>query len=116
MAKIVAMQSSSGTPLLVEASVEPTAVADGVVETGFADRVRDGAAAVSASLEATVRAAAEALATAAFAIEPAPAEVEVTFGVTAAGEAGNVVIGRGTAGANFTVRCLWRRDPSSSAD
>jgi hypothetical protein len=104
------METAGASPVLLEVSVEPSA-ADGVVETGFGERFKAGAASVGASLEASVRGAAQVLADAAFAAEPAPVEVEVTFGVKASGEAGNVVIGRGTAEANFTVRCLWRQGP-----
>lgn len=103
------MQLATGPPLLLEVTTAPAGV-DGVVETGLGDRVKAGAEWVSGSLEDSVKGAAQMLANAAFAVDPAPSEVEVTFGVKAAGEVGSIVVGRGTAEANFVVRCVWRRE------
>lgn len=94
--------------VLVEVSAAPSG-SDGLVETGLGDRVATAAAGLREALEQAISASGGALIAAAQAIEPPPEEIEVTFGVDATGELGNVVVGKGTARANFTVRLTWRR-------
>ena len=69
-----------------------------VARTGFADAIR---AAVGLNVPAFLDAA-EALA------HP-PDEMEITFGLKANGEAGNIAVGKVAGECSYQVRMLWRR-------
>jgi hypothetical protein len=96
--------------ILIE--VEPLAGSgDGLVETGIGDRVATTVAGLREALERTLTASGQAMVAAAQAISPAPTEIEVTFGVNATGEVGNIAICKGSGQANFAVRLTWREPP-----
>lgn len=69
-----------------------------VAQSGFEEAVRR---AVSVNARAFL-AAAEAL-------ESPPAELEITFGLKATGEAGNLAVGKVAGESNYQVRMLWKR-------
>jgi hypothetical protein len=69
-----------------------------VAQSGFEQAVRR---AVSLNVRAFL-AAAEAL-------EKPPAEIEITFGLKATGEVGNLAVGKVAGESNYQVRMVWRR-------
>jgi hypothetical protein len=69
-----------------------------VAQSGFEQAVRR---AVSLNVRAFL-AAAEAL-------EEPPAEMEITFGLKATGEVGNLAVGKVAGESNYQVKMVWRR-------
>jgi hypothetical protein len=50
---------------------------------------------------------------AADALEKPPAEMEITFGLKATGEAGNLAVGKVAGESNYQVKMVWRRAEGS---
>jgi hypothetical protein len=73
-----------------------TAVA--AAQSGFEQAVRQ---AVSVNVRAFLAAADS--------LDEPPAEMEVTFGLKATGEAGNLAVGKVAGECNYQVRMVWRR-------
>lgn len=102
-----------GTVLI---EVEPGEVSrpDGPVKAGLQDKVKDAVAVASTSLEEAVirvvRTNARLFVAAINGLERQPTEMEVSFGVKATGELGNLAIAKTAAEANYSVRLLWTRD------
>src|SRR5208282_6064289 len=71
-----------------------------VAQSGFEQAVRR---AVSLNVQAFL-AAAEAL-------DKPPAEMEITFGLKATGEVGNLAVGKVAGESNYQVKMIWRRGP-----
>jgi Trypsin-co-occurring domain 1 len=69
-----------------------------VVQSGFEQAVRR---AVSLNVGAFLAAA--------DALEKPPAEMEITFGLKATGEVGNLAVGKVAGESNYQVRMVWRR-------
>jgi Trypsin-co-occurring domain 1 len=69
-----------------------------VAQTGFEEAVRR---AVSVNARAFLAAA--------NALEEPPAEMEITFGLKATGEVGNLAVGKVAGESNYQVRMTWRR-------
>ncbi|MFE7077094.1 CU044_2847 family protein [Streptomyces sp. NPDC057620] len=85
---------------------------DEVIKAGLGDRIRTSVAAAGSSLEEAlvqvIRANARVFVEAAMGLEQRPAEMELTFGVKATGEIGNLAISKAGGEANYTVRLLWK--------
>jgi Trypsin-co-occurring domain 1 len=69
-----------------------------VTQSGFEQAVR---AAVSLNVGAFLAAA--------DALEKPPAEMEITFGLKATGEVGNLAVGKIAGESNYQVKMVWRR-------
>jgi len=69
-----------------------------VAQSGFEEAVRR---AVSVNARAFLAAA--------DALEEPPAEMEITFGLKATGEVGNLAVGKVAGESNYQVRMVWRR-------
>src|SRR4051812_5593127 len=98
MSPFIHFSGSTGGDVLFEVSAQDVVAAvpsdsDGLVETGYAERVREGMAvtvvSLRESLERVITASAQSMVTATQAISPAPEEIEVTFGLNATAEVGN---------------------------
>jgi hypothetical protein len=70
----------------------------GVAQSGFEEAVRR---AVSLNVRAFLAAV--------DALEEPPAEIEVTFGLKATGELGNLAVGKVSGESNYQIRMVWRR-------
>jgi hypothetical protein len=108
-------------PILVEVDVtEISAPPDGVQKAGLRDFLNEKAGSVAIAETAFPDAMASAIERVAGSLEKAvarldapPTEVEVTFGLKATGEVGNIAIGRAGAQANFEIRLAWARSAIS---
>jgi hypothetical protein len=99
--------------VLVEVDREETgADPTGPVKVGLGDRVRDTVAAAQSTLEdalvTLIRTNARLFVDAVHGLERRPAEMELSFGVKATGELGNLAIAKAGGEANYTVRLLWK--------
>ncbi|MGP4050241.1 CU044_2847 family protein [Streptomyces sp. 2A115] len=99
--------------LLVEVENEiDDEVEDELIKAGLGDRIRTSVAAARSSLEEAlvqvIQANARVFVEAAMGLERRPAEMELTFGVKATGEVGNLAISKAGGEANYTVRLLWK--------
>ncbi len=70
----------------------------GVAQSGFEEAVRR---AVSLNVRAFLAAV--------DALEKPPAEIEITFGLKATGELGNLAVGKVSGESNYQIRMVWRR-------
>jgi hypothetical protein len=75
-----------------------------VAQSGFEEAVRR---AVSVNARAFLAAA--------DALEEPPAEMEITFGLKATGEVGNLAVGKVAGESNYQVRMVWRRPDGGPA-
>lgn len=75
-----------------------------VAQSGFEEAVRR---AVSVNARAFLAAA--------DALDKPPAEMEITFGLKATGEAGNLAVGKVAGESNYQVRMVWRRPDGGKA-
>jgi hypothetical protein len=74
-----------------------------VAQSGFEEAVRR---AVSVNARAFLAAA--------DALESPPAELEITFGLKATGEAGNLAVGKVAGESSYQVRMVWKRPDRGS--
>lgn len=75
-----------------------TGEAVAVAQSGFEQAVRR---AVSLNVRAFLSAA--------DALEKPPAEMEITFGLKATGEVGNLAVGKVAGESNYQIKMIWRR-------
>jgi len=74
-----------------------------VAQNGFEQAVRR---AVGLNVKAFLAAADE--------LEKPPAEMEITFGLKATGEVGNLAVGKVAGESNYQVKMVWRRSAEAS--
>jgi hypothetical protein len=114
------LRFACGDGELADVLVEVDAAGDlpvaGEEDAGLGRRVRDQAGAVvtvaqdgfEEAVRRVVGGSARAFLAAAGALDEPPAELEVTFGLKVAGEAGNLAVGKVAGESNYQVRMLWR--------
>ncbi|MFJ9821012.1 CU044_2847 family protein [Streptomyces sp. NPDC101151] len=116
MAQYIEFGAGEGEAVLIEVSGTEDTRSDGTVKAGVRDRLQ-GAVAIAQttldeSLTCLVRANARVFVEAVRDVDPRPAELEVNFGIKATGEVGNLAVAKAAGEASYSVRMLWRNDPS----
>lgn len=114
MARYVKYQTEAGNTILVEID-EEDALAKGVLPASRAigDTVQNAVEEVQTKFEDAmnvVRENAQAIINKVKDLSDPPDEVEVTFGLKAAGELGNFAVAKASAEANYTVKMKWKRE------
>jgi hypothetical protein len=104
--------------VLVEVESDEVAPPDGVAKAGLRDHLRRGEAVVANAENSFADAIKSGVDHVAGAVDKAirglgtkPGEVEVTFGLKATGEIGNIAVGKAGAEANIQVRLKWTHVP-----
>lgn len=123
MARYLQYTTTDGSTVLVEVEKEEVSPPDGMVKAGVADTMQrtvgQAQATFEVALDRVVRQNAQALIQSVRNLAEPPNELEVTFGLKATGEVGNIAIARGGGEANFTIRLLWTpktdQEPQDSA-
>jgi hypothetical protein len=115
MSYYVEFATGSGDPVLVEVDGSEVVGAPGVEKAGLRrNRAESAVVTAESTFEEAVASAlarsVEALTQAVSALSPAPAEVELSFGLKATGEIGNIAIAKVGGEASFSVRLLWKPD------
>lgn len=118
MANYLRFASAEGD-VLVEVDEVEVSSGTGEQNAGLGRWMRDqagGAAAVARSgfdeaVRLAVRLNVPAFLAAADALEKPPAEMEITFGLKATGEVGNLAVGKVAGECNYQVKMVWRQDP-----
>ena len=116
MAHYVKYQTADGGVLLVEVEGEAPATAPqgGVVKASrVGDAVQDTVQEVQIKIEDAVdvvQRGAQTIIDKVKGLSDPPDEIEVTFGLKAAGELGNFAIAKASAEANYTVKMTWQRE------
>ena len=119
MARYIEYQTESGATILVEVE-EEAAIAKGVVPVGRAlgDKIESTVQEVQTKFEdamGVVRENAQTIINKVKDLSDPPDEVEVTFGLKAAGELGNFAVAKASAEANYTVKMTWKREAEDKA-
>ena len=114
MSRYLQFRAEDGsTTLLVEVEDEEVAAADGVVKAGVRDKLDEAVAVAESTFEAAVRTLvrynAQALILAVRSLADPPSEVEITFGLKATGEVGNLAIAKAGGEANYNVKLNWKQ-------
>jgi hypothetical protein len=113
MSRYVEFATDDGGRVLVEVDAADVITSSGVEKAGIRHRAAESAVssaevafeeAVSSAVGRSVAALTHAVAS----LARTPDEVELTFGLKATGEIGNIAIAKAGGEANFTVRLLWR--------
>ena len=112
MSRYVEFATNAGGPVLVEVDTFEVVPPSGVEKAGLRPRPAEGAVASAESTfeEAVASAVGDSVAALTHAVASlprAPNEVELTFGLKATGEIGNIAIAKAGGEANFSVRLLW---------
>ena len=105
----------SGGPVLFEVDSQELRTEPGVTKAGLRDvfkknNVAEAKTSLDDALQASLVANASALDSAVGKLDRRPKEVELTFGLKATGEFGNVVVAKATAEATLQIRILWKDD------
>ena len=119
MARYIEYQTESGATILVEVE-EKAAVAKGVIPTSrtLGDKIESTVQEVQTKFEdamSVVRENAQTIIDKVKGLSDPPDEVEVTFGLKAAGELGNFAVAKASAEANYTVKMKWKREADDKA-
>lgn len=117
MAHYIAFKTAGGDTVLVEAEVAEVTPPPGVVKAGIGDKVKETVAEAQETLEEAmgraIRHNVQAVIDAVDGLPRRPTEVEITFGLKATGEVGNVAVGKAGGEVNYTVKLAWK--PESPA-
>ncbi len=114
MTRYIQYTASDGGTILMEVDEQEVASPEGVVKAGVADTVQKTVARAQSTFEGAldrvVRQNAEAFIQSVRSLTESPDELEVTFGLKATGEVGNIAIAKGGGEANFTIKLSWKRE------
>jgi hypothetical protein len=116
MAHYIEYQTADGGVVLVEVAGEaPDAVAKGgiVPASRVGDAIQNTVQEVQVKFEDAidvVQRGAQIIIDKVKGLSDPPDEIEVTFGLKAAGELGNFAIAKASAEANYTVKMTWQRE------
>lgn len=113
MSPYVEFPTEAGGLMLVEVDAAELAIAAGVEKAGLRERRAAGdvgraAAKFEDAVSSAVGRSAAALAAAVDSLAERPSEIELTFGLKATGEVGNLAVAKAGGEANFTVRLAWK--------
>ena len=112
MGQFMEFTSRDGAILLEVDAGDVQATPGGLVKAGLQDRVNSAVAVARDSLEESVvrvlRSNARTFLRAVEELDRKPAEMEVTFGLKATGEVGNMAVAKAAGEASYSVRLLWR--------
>ncbi|HEX6750415.1 MAG TPA: CU044_2847 family protein [Longimicrobium sp.] len=119
MPRYVEFTTGDGSSLLVEVSTPIAPQPGATVRAGLADRIVETAAgAVTRAqhqleevVNRAVRQNAQAFVASVAGLPQPPDEVEVSFGLTITGEAGNAAVCKAGGEANYTVKLVWKQLP-----
>ncbi len=106
-------------PVLIEVEEEEVTPGDGgLVKVGIMQDALQGAVAkaqktFSAAIKTAIRQNVQVFIEAVNDLPEPPTEVEISFGLKATGEAGNVAIGKIGGEVNYTVKLAWKKTPNS---
>ncbi len=113
MARYIQFTTSDGATLLME-TTEVERDRGGEIKAGLGEKARHEITKAQASFEEammrTVRRTAQAFVEQLADLSKAPEEAEISFGLKAIGEAGNVAIGKAGGETNLTVKLVWKKD------
>lgn len=120
MSKYIQFESGEDEGGIVLIEVEEEEVEQntgGSIKAGLRSNVKDGiksAVSIAAKpFESAIRSAirynVQGLISAVRGLPDAPTEVEITFGLKATGEAGNVAVGKAGSEANYNVKLVWKQ-------
>lgn len=104
---------TDGTTILLEVDDEEVSTnEDGLVKVGIKDMVKDTIAVAqstfSSAIKSAIRHNVQGLMEAVRSLPDPPTEVEITFGLKATGEVGNVAVVKGNGETNYTVKLVWK--------
>ncbi len=112
MPQYVQFETAGGGVVLVEVEPAEVEARPGIDKAGLGDRVDKAVTRAQAGFDEAVKGIvsynAETLIAAVRALSEEPSEAELTFGLKATGEVGNIAIAKGSAEANLSVRISWR--------
>jgi hypothetical protein len=114
MARYIQYTTADGGIILVEIEGEAKAPEGGVVKAGrVGDAVQSTVEEVKTKFEDAmnvVRENAQTIIDKVKNLSDPPDEMEVTFGLKAAGEVGNFAVAKASAEANYIVKMVWKRE------
>ena len=114
MPSYLRVEADDGGSIILEVEVEANAEEAGPQKAGVKDVVQRTVVvtqnAVDSVIQQAMRYNARLFVNAVRALEDAPSEAELSFGLKATGELGNFVITKVSAEMNYGVRLLWRNE------
>jgi hypothetical protein len=114
MTRYLQFTAADGSPILVEVDEREDSPREGIQQAGVRDRFEVVLVQAQASFEDVMKTAirqnVQAFVDAIHGLERRPSSVEISFGLKAAGEVGNLAIGKMGADVNYTVKLAWNFD------
>ncbi len=115
MAHYIQFSAPEGGSLLVEVDTDEVVTPPGVVKAGLvgdavATTISRAQETFEAALERAIKFNVEAFYQAIQALSKPPNEIEITFGLKATGEAGNVAVVKASGEVNYTVKLAWKSE------
>lgn len=101
-----------GSTILVEVDQEEIAPSEGLEKIGIQERLQDTVVTAQATFSKTIKQAIQSnvqgFIDAVESLPNPPTEVEITFGLKATGEVGNIAVGKAGGEVNYTVKLSWK--------
>jgi hypothetical protein len=113
MTRYIEFELIDGGTVIIEAEGEPT---EGLVSASSPGEMVEKAKDTFDEAIEHVRGAAGVIVRKLRSLTDPPDEMEVTFGLKASGELGNIVVGKGGVEANYTVTMKWSRREAKKSD
>jgi hypothetical protein len=114
MTRYIQFTTADGNTMLVEVEGEEIDPQRGVVKAGLGEKVREGVVKAQATFEGAimdaVRRNADAFIGKMDELSRPPDVAEISFGLKATGETGNIAIAKAGAEANYSVKLVWKRE------
>lgn len=113
MSTYIQFESDDGSTVLIEvedSEIEPEL--SGTVKVGLRERVESSVAIAqqtfSSAMKSAIKLNVEGLLEGIRALPDPPSEAEISFGLKATGEIGNVAVGKVGSETNYTIKLVWK--------
>ena len=108
---------ADGSTVLVEVDQQEVVPPPGLVKAGIKEKLEGTVAMAQSTFATAIKGAiqhnVQAFIEAVHSLPEPPTEVEITFGLKATGEVGNVAIGKTGGEVNYTVKLAWKQAPKA---
>lgn len=112
MTLYIQFNTDDGNTILVEVDKEEFSSTKGVAKAGLRERVQDTVATAQATFEKAVEEVVshniQAFINSIRNLSEPPSEIEISFGLKATGEAGNIAIGKLGGEMNYSIKLAWK--------
>lgn len=118
MMSYIQFTTEDNQTILVEIDEEEISSKRGTVKVGLKDKIQGTVAMAQSSFSTAIKSAikynVQGLIEAVHSLPEPPSEMEITFGLKATAEVGNVAVGKINGDTNYTVKLVWKAASNES--